>query len=60
MNLHWEKAVLFMHEVGCGTVECALKELRMYKIFAHWAPCELVSEIWEQVLTVQTLFEENL
>ncbi len=48
-------AVCFSHEVGCGTIKCALKELKMHKVCAHRVPCELVLEMREQqVVAVQT------
>ncbi len=32
MDFHREMVIHFMHEVGCGTVECALKEFEMHNV----------------------------
>ncbi len=53
-NLHWEMVVYFLREVGCGIVRCASNKLEMHKVCAQWVPHELIPEIWEQVVAMQT------
>ncbi len=36
IHLHQEMLVNITHEVDHGTVKCALKELEMHKVCAHW------------------------
>ncbi len=46
--------VPFTNEVSNGTVTRASKELKMHNVCACRVPCELVLEIREQVVAVQT------
>ncbi len=54
-DLHRGMVVRFTHKVGHGTIERALKELKMHKVCACWVPRELVQEMRERrVVAAQT------